>query len=56
MAEVRKRIEVAIYRRDPEAQEHVNDVDIGPLLSKLTVQPCQFDKCGRKRVGVSKSR
>ena len=39
MSEETKRLEIAIYRRNPEARRNVTEVDIGPLLYALTEEP-----------------
>ena len=46
MTEERKKLEIAIYRRDPEAGWNVNEVDVGPLLYELTEEPFHLANVG----------
>lgn len=46
MSEETKRLEIAIYRRNPEASWNVTEVDIGPLLYELTEEPFHLANVG----------
>ena len=46
MAEERRQLELAIYRRDPEATWNVGEVDVGPLLHQLTEEPFHLANVG----------
>lgn len=48
MAEEPKKLEIAIYRRDPEASWNVNEVDVGPLLYELTEEPFHLANVGEE--------
>jgi hypothetical protein len=46
VTEERKKLEIAIYRRDPEAGWNVNELDVGPLLYELTKEPFYLANVG----------
>ena len=48
MSEETKKLEIAIYRKDPGEERNVNEVDIGPLLNGLTEQPFILANVGEK--------
>ncbi|HUU19990.1 MAG TPA: hypothetical protein VMW72_22750 [Sedimentisphaerales bacterium] len=48
MSEETKRLEIAIYRKDPEENWYVNEVDVGPLLYGLTEEPFNLANVGEK--------
>jgi hypothetical protein len=39
-------IQIGIYRRDPEANWNVNEVEVGSLLNQLIEEPFHFAKVG----------
>ena len=41
-----QRLVVAIYRRDPEANWNVNEVDVGSLLGQLSEEPIHLAAAG----------
>ena len=48
MADATKKLEIAIYRRTPEASWNVSEVDIGPLLYELTEEPIHLANVGEE--------
>jgi len=48
MSEETRKLEIAIYRRDPEASWNVTEVDVGPLLYELTEEPYYLANVGEE--------
>jgi hypothetical protein len=46
VAEEHRKLEIAIYRRDPEDTCNVTEVDVGPLLFQLTEEPLRLANVG----------